>query len=147
MSPNQLRVIKLSCIISDLGWEQTAKIRASYAFNLILNSPLVGIEQSEKVFIAYLVYLRHTKNILDQRVIEKELSTYLSYLSSDEKKLAYQIGCVLNFLYSITKGSSFLLKQLDLKSLTLAEQKKVSSIQKVPKSGKTEQLYSLIRNF
>ena len=113
----------------------------------ILNSPLVGIEQSEKVFIAYLVYLRHTKNILDQRVIEKELSTYLSYLSSDEKKLAYQIGCVLNFLYSITKGSSFLLKQLDLKSLTLAEQKKVSSIQKVPKSGKTEQLYNLIRKF
>ena len=147
ISSKQLRVIKLSCIISDLGWEQTAKIRASYALNLILNSPLVGIEQSEKVFIAYLVYLRHTKNILDQRVIEKELSTYLSYLSSDEKKLAYQIGCVLNFLYSITKGSSFLLKQLDLKSITLGEQKKVSSIQKVPKSGKTEQLYNLIRKF
>lgn len=146
ISLEQKRIIELSFKISDLGWEQNSKTRAQFAFSSILSYPLIGIGYSEKILIAYIVYLRHCKEILDQKKCDKKIEKVLSFLNSDERKFGYEYGCIIHFLYTYTRGSSASLKFLNLdenisNKMTFIEGMNPSRINKL------NQLIKLINDF
>ena len=146
LSDEQLRVLKLACIISDFGWEQGSKNSASYAFNSILNLPLIGINHNEKILIAYLVYLRHCKDILLQESCDKKIEKILNSLDPVQRAFGYEYGSVIHFLYSWSKGSSASLKNLNLK-VDLQRQLDLSDNQTISKNNKVYKLFEMLRNF
>lgn len=146
LSHEQLKIIKLACIISDLGWEQGTKNRANYAFSSILNLSLIGINYSEKILIAYLVYLRHCKDILLHASCDKQIEKTLNFLTSEQRAFGYEFGLVIHFLYSWTKGSSASLKNLNLKS-DLQRQHGFLDNQTVNKNNKVYKLFETLRYF
>ena len=146
LSREQLKIVKLACIISDFGWEQGSKNRASYAFNSILNLPLIGINFNEKILIAYLVYLRHCKDILLQASCDKKIEKTLNFLIPEQRAFGYEFGSVIHFLYSWSKGSSASLKNLNLKS-DLQRQLDFLDNQTINKNNKVYKLFEMLRNF
>lgn len=146
LSNERLRVLKLACQISDLGWEQGSKNRAQYALSSILNLPLIGIGYNEKILIGYLIYLRHCKEILSKEDCDKKIEKVISYLSEEERSFGYEFGSIIHFLYSWSKGSSAALKNLSLKT-DLQTQFELSEYQAITKTNKVYKLFELIRSF
>ena len=146
LSDQRLRILQLACKISDFGWEQGSKNRAHYAFNSILNLPLIGIDYSERILIAYLVYLRHCKDILLQDVCNKKIEKVLNYLNDEQRSFGYEFGLIIHFLYSWSKGSSAALKNLSLKA-DLQNQNDLSDYQMITKANKVYKLFETVRNF
>jgi len=146
LSDDRLRVLKLACQISDLGWEQGSKNRAQYALSSILNLPLIGIGYNEKILIGYLIYLRHCKEILSKEDCDKKIEKIISYLSEEERSFGYEFGSIIHFLYSWSKGSSAALKNLSLKT-DLQTQLELSDYQTITKTNKVYKLFEKIKNF
>ena len=146
LSKDQLRILLLACKISDFGWEQGSKNRAHYAFSSILNLPLIGIDHAEKILIAYLVYLRHCKDILLRETCDKKVENVLNYLTTDQRTFGYEFGLIIHFLYSWSKGSSAALKNLTLKA-DLQNQLEISDYRTISKTNKIYKLFETIRNF
>ncbi len=146
LSDERLRVLRLACKISDLGWEQGSKNRAQYAFSSILNLPLIGIGYNEKIIIGYLIYLRHCKEILSKEDCDKKIEKIINFLTAEERAFGYEFGSIIHFLYSWTKGSSAALKNLSLKN-DLQSQLELSNYQTISKANKVYKLFEQIKSF
>jgi exopolyphosphatase/guanosine-5'-triphosphate,3'-diphosphate pyrophosphatase len=146
LSDERLRVLRLACKISDLGWEQGSKNRAQYAFSSILNLPLIGIGYNEKIIIGYLIYLRHCKEILSKEDCDKKIEKIINFLTAEERAFGYEFGSIIHFLYSWTKGSSAALKNLSLKN-DLQSQLELSNYQTIAKTNKVYKLFEQIKSF
>lgn len=146
ISLKQKRIIELSFKISDLGWEQNSKTRAQFAFSSILSYPLIGIGYSEKILIAYIVYLRHCKEILSKEDCDKKIEKIINFLTEEERAFGYEFGAIIHFLYSWSKGSSAALKNLSLKK-DLQSQLELSDYQTITKTNKVYKLFELIKSF
>jgi exopolyphosphatase/guanosine-5'-triphosphate,3'-diphosphate pyrophosphatase len=146
LSDERLRILRLACKISDLGWEQGSKNRAQYAFSSILNLPLIGIGYNEKILIGYLIYLRHCKEILSKEDCDKKIEKIINFLTEEERAFGYEFGAIIHFLYSWSKGSSAALKNLSLKK-DLQSQLELSDYQTITKTNKVYKLFELIKSF
>jgi exopolyphosphatase/guanosine-5'-triphosphate,3'-diphosphate pyrophosphatase len=146
LSDERLRILRLACKISDLGWEQGSKNRAQYAFSSILNLPLIGIGYNEKIIIGYLIYLRHCKEILSKEDCDKKIEKIINFLTEEERAFGYEFGAIIHFLYSWSKGSSAALKNLSLKK-DLQSQLELSDYQTITKTNKVYKLFELIKSF
>jgi exopolyphosphatase/guanosine-5'-triphosphate,3'-diphosphate pyrophosphatase len=146
LSDERLRILRLACKISDLGWEQGSKNRAQYAFSSILNLPLIGIGYNEKILIGYLIYLRHCKEILSKEDCDKKIEKIINFLTEEERAFGYEFGVIIHFLYSWSKGSSAALKNLSLKK-DLQSQLELSDYQTITKTNKVYKLFELIKSF
>ena len=146
LSDKRLRILRLACKISDFGWEQGSKNRAQYAFNSILNLPLIGIGYNEKILIGYLIYLRHCREILSKEACDKKNEKILNHLTREERDFGYEFGLILHFLYSWSKGSSAALKNLNLKK-DLKSQLELSDYQTISKTNKVYKLFEQIKSF
>ena len=58
-SPDEIRLRKAGCLLSDIGWRAHAEYRGLQSLNMIANAALVGIDHPGRAFLALVVYHRH----------------------------------------------------------------------------------------
>lgn len=97
-------------ILSSLGWYEHSEYRADISFRKVLESPLTGIDHSERVFLALSLYHRY-KSTIDKRLLGK-LKTLVS---SELIKQAQILGSTLRLGHRLAGGIINILDQVPLK--------------------------------
>ncbi len=118
-SPAFQRLLKASCLLSDMGWFETEDYQADLAFQRILVAPLYGIDHRDRAFLAYAAYIRYNgENAADVRGQLGE------QMDSELAEKAVIAGLSQRLGYMLTGGALTLLRGTsltnDAKKLTLS---------------------------
>ncbi|MDC3090827.1 hypothetical protein OA848_00405 [Rickettsiales bacterium] len=122
-------ILRSACWVSNIAWDIHPEHRRLYAMDRILWYPFYGIDRSERIELALIMYFRHSNAIKDKQVSE--------FYDKLEKKIRMRckfIGQCLRLAHHITGGISS--KNLDLCSL-----KKKNGILKLLVKGKHSIFY------
>lgn len=112
-----LRLLKASCLLSDIGWFEHEDYQASHAFERILVMPFYGIDHAGRAFLALTQYVRYGGEEEDTVEITGKL------FDDDMAAIAVVAGLAQSTGYLLTGGALSLLKESELvvseKTLTL----------------------------
>lgn len=112
-----LRLLKASCLLSDIGWFEHEDYQASHAFERILVMPFYGIDHAGRAFLALTQYVRYGGEEEDTHEITGKL------FDDDMAAIAVVAGLAQSTGYLLTGGALSLLKESELivgeKTLTL----------------------------
>lgn len=103
------RLRRAACYLSDIAWREHPDYRAEQAFLRILRYPMLGLDHSERVFLAYAIYVRYGGD-----GGEPEMQRYLPLLSQRALKRAEVIGRGIRLAYRVSGGSVALLRRTSL---------------------------------
>lgn len=108
-SPDFLRLLKASCLLSDMGWFESEDYQAEHAYQRVLVAPLYGIDHPDRAFLAYGAYIRYAGG--DAKTVRRKLGVQLAAemaANADIAGLAQRLG------YMLTGGALTLLTDSDL---------------------------------
>ncbi len=112
-----LRLLKASCLLTDIGWFEHEDYQASHAFERVLVMPFYGIDHHGRAFLALSQYVRYGGDAADTKDICGKL------IDEKEAAAATVAGLAQSTGYLLTGGALGLLKDSDLvvtpKTLTL----------------------------
>ncbi|MDE1153461.1 MAG: Ppx/GppA family phosphatase [Micavibrio sp.] len=103
------RLLKASCLLSDMGWFETEDYQAELAYQRILVAPFYGIDHYDRAFLAYAAYVRYNGD--DVATARKKLGDQLNDEMATKAELA---GLAQRLGYMLTGGALILLKDSEL---------------------------------
>lgn len=105
---SEIRLIKAVSLLSDIGWSVHPDFRAEFAFNRIINSPLVAIDHSERIYLAISIMTRYRGNLLKKKYVS-------DFLHPEKVKRAKIVGASFDLAYAITGGVDSSIDKFSLK--------------------------------
>ena len=103
-------ILRSACWVSNIAWDIHPEHRRLYAMERVLWYPFYGINRSERIELALIMYFRHSNGIKDKLVNE-----FYDQLDQKKRMRCKFIGQCLRLAHHITGGISE--KNLDLCSL------------------------------
>lgn len=93
----QRRLRHAACMLADIGWRAHPDYRAERSFSIISQGPFVGLDHSERVFLALVVFYRYEGVWSDQAPanvseLVDEDATYRARVISSAQRLAYLLS-------------------------------------------------------
>lgn len=101
------RLLKASCLLSDIGWFEHEDYQARHAFERILVMPFYGIDHAGRAFLALTQYVRYGGDARDVRDVTSKLLDEKQVTAATVAGLAQSTG------YLLTGGALGLLKDAD----------------------------------
>lgn len=99
-TPAHKRLRIALCALSDIAWRDHPDIRAEESFRRVLQFPFIGLEHSERAFLAIALHARYAGQL------EKPyLAGALSLLSKAERRRAELLGRALLVAYRLSGGT------------------------------------------
>tara|TARA_Y100000590_G_scaffold275268_1_gene309044 strand:- start:309 stop:1763 length:1455 start_codon:yes stop_codon:yes gene_type:complete len=105
---SELRLIEAVSLLSDIGWSVHPDSRAESAFNRIINSPLVAIDHSERIYLAISIMTRYRGNLSKKKYVS-------DFLHPEKVKRAKIVGASFDLAYAITGGVDSSIDSFSLK--------------------------------
>lgn len=99
-SPASARLRLVSSILSDIGWRMHPDYRATHAFRRVLRAPLLGVDHTERAFVATTVLRRYSHKASGDAVEEMQ-----ALLSEDMIRQASQIGAAMRLAQTLGCGA------------------------------------------
>jgi exopolyphosphatase / guanosine-5'-triphosphate,3'-diphosphate pyrophosphatase len=96
-SPAERRLRLAVCALSDIGWRDHRDVQAFECFDRLLQFPFIGVEHTERVFIATAIHARYSGELDDVR-----LSPAIGLLPADERRRAQILGRALLLGYRLS---------------------------------------------
>ncbi|MDR3517862.1 MAG: Ppx/GppA family phosphatase [Azospirillaceae bacterium] len=111
-----LRLRQAACLLSDLGWAEHPDYRAEHVFLRVLRMPFVGLDHSERAFLALVGYARYEGRIdaLDP-LQDRTLADARALMSESQLRRALVLGLALRLAHSLTGGVATLLQRTQLR--------------------------------
>lgn len=107
---NEKRLRLAACIMSEISAYENTEYRAELAYRKILDSSLIGLDHTERVFIATALYCRYS-SFNDDNI----LATMGTLLSSKKVQNAQIIGTAMRLARTISGSSTSVLDKTKLK--------------------------------
>ena len=96
-SPAERRLRLAICALSDIGWRDHRDVQAFECFDRLLEFPFIGVEHTERVFIATAIHARYGGDLDDRR-----LSPAIERLSAAARRRAQVLGRALLLGYRLS---------------------------------------------
>lgn len=101
--PPMARLIAVLCHLADVAWREHPDYRAVQAYNRLLYYPFIGLDHTERAFLAYGVYVRYGGGKA------QETSVALALLSDKQRAKARILGLALRLAFSLSGGTGQML--------------------------------------
>ncbi|XDZ64686.1 hypothetical protein AB8880_07035 [Alphaproteobacteria bacterium LSUCC0684] len=131
LPPTLGRLARASCYLADLCWLEHPDYRGILAIDKMLGLSVVGIEHSERVWMAAVLYIRYTGKF-------PKRSLFKGMLSRKERKSARFIGLTLRMMMTISGGIPAIIRKIGI----VSRQKTISIAFPVATMGKQSMLYA-----
>ncbi|MDI9348992.1 MAG: Ppx/GppA family phosphatase [Candidatus Symbiobacter sp.] len=100
-----VRLAEAAAIISDIAWAEHPDDRAEWAWRRVLYMPVIGLNHSERVFLARAIYARYR----GVAALPPGLDGILPHIGAEWGQLAQQIGLALALGYGLSGGDAAIL--------------------------------------
>ncbi len=94
---NQRRLRQAVCILSEIAWHMHPEYRASYSFERMLYSAIVGLCHQERVALAVALYCRY-------KYKDTPRNTMTAMLPEDMIRWAHSVGVAANLAFQLSGG-------------------------------------------
>lgn len=94
------RLRRVSSVLSDIGWRMHPDYRATHAFRRVLRAPLLGVDHTERAFIATTVLRRYSHKASGDAVEEMQ-----ALLSDEMIRRASRIGAAMRLAQTLGCGA------------------------------------------
>lgn len=110
-----------ACLLSDLGWRVHPDFRARQAFERTVQIPYVGINHSDRVYLASVVFARFGGNA-DIDLSKSDFARIVGLIDKTRHAQAYALGSALRLAHTLSGGAMGLLSRtrLEIKGGTLS---------------------------
>jgi exopolyphosphatase/guanosine-5'-triphosphate,3'-diphosphate pyrophosphatase len=109
-APPQRRLRIAVCALSDIAWRDPPELRDSESFRRVLQFPFIGVDHSERVFLATAIHFRYAG-----RPEAPWLTPAVAMLSPVQRRRAEILGRALLLAYRISGGVPSILESAHLK--------------------------------
>jgi exopolyphosphatase / guanosine-5'-triphosphate,3'-diphosphate pyrophosphatase len=109
-SPAEKRLRVAVCALSDIAWRDHPDLRAEESFRRLLQFPFIGVEHSERVFIAAAIHARYVG-----KPDAAWLSPAITLLNPAARKRAQILGRAILLGYRLSGGAPVVLAGCHLK--------------------------------
>ncbi len=99
-TPQEARLRRVASVLSDIGWRMHPDYRATHAFRRVLRAPLLGVDHTERSFIATTVLRRYSHKASGEAVEEMQ-----ALLSEDMIRRASRIGAAMRLALTLGCGA------------------------------------------
>ncbi|MDX8464656.1 exopolyphosphatase [Mesorhizobium sp. VK23B] len=99
-TPAEMRLRVAICALSDIGWRDHPDIRAEESYRRVLQFPFIGLDHSERAFLAVAIHARYAG-----RLDAAYLSGALGLLSPPERRRAEILGRAILLGYRLSGGT------------------------------------------
>lgn len=104
-SESQKRMRLATIILADIAWRESSDVQARHAFERILRFPFIGLDHSERVFLAAAVHSRYGKAATDDSI---------RLLSKEEAERAHILGTAILLGYRFSGSVPQILDQASI---------------------------------
>ena len=117
------------CALSDIGWREHPDVQAEEGFRRLLQFPFIGIEHSERVFVAAAIHARYAG-----RLDDSWLEPAIDLLPASDRRRAQILGRALLLGYRLSGGVPAILDNARVDILADQVRLEVTSTARVPDS-------------
>lgn len=110
LEPNDERLVRALCMLSDIAWSEHPSYRGEHAFLRVLRLPVAGLEHPDRVFLGLGVLVRYVGH-----ADLKAADTVRALLPPDRCDLAIQVGHALRLGLTLSGVATNLLRRTRLK--------------------------------
>ena len=128
-SARDLRLRVAACALSDIAWRDHPDVRATESFRRLIPFPFIGLDHSERVFLATAIHARYTLG--DENVPP---SPAIKLLSARTRRNARILGRAMLLGYRVSGGVPEILQSTRLRILPDRVLLEVSKAGRVPDS-------------
>ena len=109
-TPAETRLRVAICALSDLAWRDHPDLRAQESFRRLLQFPFIGIEHTERAFLAIAIHARY-----NGRLDDPYLAPAADLLSRGQRRRAQILGRSITLAYRLSAGAPAVLEESALK--------------------------------
>ena len=138
-TPADTRLRVALCALSDLGWRDHPDIRAEESFRRVLQFPFIGLEHSERAFLAVAIHARYAG-----RLDAAYLGPAQRLLQGEGRRHAEVLGRAILLAYRLSGGTPSVLASSRLSIGQSRVRLEVGSSARVPDSEAVSERLSLL---
>ncbi|BCG93145.1 Ppx/GppA phosphatase family protein [Mesorhizobium sp. 131-2-1] len=138
-TPADTRLRVALCALSDLGWRDHPDIRAEESFRRVLQFPFIGLEHSERAFLAVAIHARYAG-----RLDAAYLGPAQRLLQGERRRHAEVLGRAILLAYRLSGGTPSVLASSRLSIGPNRVRLEVGSSARVPDSEAVSERLSLL---